>query len=65
MKGQRNLSMAEDEFDYDEDPWEPTEDYPTKKSWEEDNWTSCILMELMMANISTTEMSLGILTLKR
>ena len=38
MKGQRNLSMAEDEFDYDEDPWEPTEEYPTKKSWEEDNW---------------------------
>ena len=38
MKSKRSRNMTDDEFDYVEDLWEPTEEYPTKKSWEEDNW---------------------------
>ena len=38
MANKRNLSMSEDDYDDDVDTWEPTEDYPTKKSWKDDNW---------------------------
>ena len=38
MANTTNLSMSEDDYDDDVDTWEPTEDYPTKKIWEDDNW---------------------------
>lgn len=38
MANTTNLSMSEDDYDDDVDTWEPTEDYPTRKSWEDDNW---------------------------
>ena len=38
MKSKRSRNMTDDEFDYDENPWEPTDDYPTKKDFEDDNW---------------------------
>ena len=33
----KRMNMANDEFD-DERTWEPTDDYPTKKDFEDDNW---------------------------
>ena len=39
MANKRNLSMSEDDYDDDVDTWEPTENYPTRKSWEDDNWS--------------------------
>ncbi len=55
----KRLSM-EAEFDDDERTWEPTEDYPKKKIGRTTTGRSCIPMVWMTANISTTEMSLGI-----
>ena len=38
MKTTKSLNMAEDDFEDNEETWEPTDDHPTKKSWEDDNW---------------------------